>query len=46
MIFNANDKPPYKICFSLALQQVSFLGVYMVLSPLLARQLGLGHEQS
>jgi xanthine permease XanP len=40
------DKPPPRISVVLALQQMSFLGVYLVVSPLFARVLGLDHEQS
>ena len=46
MLYTADSKPHLRICLTLALQQISFLGVYMVLSPLLARQLQLSHEQS
>ena len=44
--YGTEDKPPLAILLLLALQQMSFLGVYLVISPLFARKLGLDHEQS
>ena len=44
--YGTDDKPPLAILLLLALQQMSFLGVYLVISPLFARKLGLDHEQS
>ena len=46
IIYGTGDKPPLSIALILALQQMSFLGVYLVISPLFARKLGLDHEQS
>ena len=40
------DKPPPQIALMLAIQQMSFLAVYLVVSPLFARTLKLSHEQS
>jgi len=40
------DKPPLQIALVLAIQQMSFLAVYLVVSPLFARTLKLTHEQS
>jgi NCS2 family nucleobase:cation symporter-2 len=40
------DKPPLQIALILAIQQMSFLAVYLVVSPLFARTLQLTHEQS
>jgi NCS2 family nucleobase:cation symporter-2 len=44
--YGTGDKPPLAVLLILALQQMSFLGVYLVISPLFARKLGLDHEQS
>lgn len=41
-----NDKPPRQISLMLAIQQFSFLAVYLVVTPLFARTLQLTHEQS
>jgi len=41
-----DDKPPLQIALMLAIQQMSFLAVYLVVSPLFARTLELSHEQS
>ncbi len=41
-----DDKPPLQIALILAIQQMSFLAVYLVVSPLFARTLQLTHEQS
>lgn len=41
-----DDKPPRQIALMLAIQQMSFLAVYLVVSPLFARTLELSHEQS
>jgi NCS2 family nucleobase:cation symporter-2 len=46
IIYGTDDKPPLRILLGLALQQMSFLGVYLVISPLFARELGLNPEQS
>ena len=46
ILYGTGDKPPLRISLVLALQQMSFLGVYLVVSPLFARTLGLNHEQS
>jgi NCS2 family nucleobase:cation symporter-2 len=46
IIYGTSDKPPVTILIILALQQMSFLGVYLVISPLFARNFGLNHEQS
>ncbi|WP_275575251.1 solute carrier family 23 protein [Methylocucumis oryzae] len=46
IVYGTDEKPPLQILALLALQQMSFLGVYLVISPLLARQLGLNAEQS
>ncbi len=46
ILYGTGDKPPLQILLILALQQMSFLGVYLVISPLLARDLGLDQEQS
>ena len=40
------DRPPVQIALPLALQQMSFLAVYLVVSPLLSHKLNLSHEQS
>lgn len=40
------DKPPLQIALLLAVQQLSFLAVYLVVSPLFARTLDLTHQQS
>lgn len=40
------DKPPWRIALLLAVQQMSFLGVYLVISPLFGRTLQLDHAQS
>ena len=44
--YGTEDKPPLSITLILALQQMSFLGVYLVISPLFARKLGLNNDQS
>ena len=41
-----DDKPPLQITLLLALQQMSFLAVYLVVSPLFAHTLNLSHLQS
>ena len=41
-----DDKPPLQIALMLAIQQMSFLAVYLVVSPLFARTLNLSHGQS
>lgn len=46
ILYGTEDRPPIQILLILALQQMSFLGVYLVISPLFARHLGLDHEQS
>lgn len=46
IVYGTEDKPPRRISLVLALQQMSFLGVYLVVSPLFARNLGLNHDQS
>jgi|APLak6261673822_1056097.scaffolds.fasta_scaffold03338_3 NCS2 family nucleobase:cation symporter-2 len=46
IVYGTGDKPPLQIVLILALQQMSFLGVYLVISPLLARDLGLDQQQS
>ena len=46
IIYGTSDKPPVSILIILALQQMSFLGVYLVISPLFARNFGLNQEQS
>jgi NCS2 family nucleobase:cation symporter-2 len=40
------DTPPVQIALLLAVQQMSFLAVYLVVSPLFARSFNLSHEQS
>ncbi len=40
------SRPPRQILLMLAIQQMSFLAVYLVVSPLFARTLHLTHEQS
>lgn len=44
--FWLEDKPPLQISLLLAIQQLSFLAVYLVVSPLFARTLQLSHEQT
>ncbi len=46
ILYGTGDKPPLQILLVLALQQMSFLGVYLVISPLFARELGLDPAQS
>lgn len=46
IIYGKDDRPPLQILVVLALQQMSFLGVYLVISPLLARHFHLDHEES
>jgi len=46
ILYGTEDRPPLQILLVLALQQMSFLGVYLVISPLFARHLGLDQEQS
>ncbi|MCX7106706.1 MAG: xanthine/uracil permease [Methylococcales bacterium] len=46
IIYGTDDKPRLAVLLILALQQMSFLGVYLVISPLFARNLGLNQEQS
>ena len=46
ILYSTSDKPPLPILLILALQQMSFLGVYLVISPLFSRNLGLDQEQS
>jgi xanthine permease XanP len=46
IVYWTGDKPPFQIALLLALQQLSFLAVYLVVSPLLARVLQLDHDQS
>ena len=46
IIYGTDDKPRLEVLVILALQQMSFLGVYLVISPLFARNLGLNQEQS
>ncbi|MDO9105886.1 MAG: solute carrier family 23 protein [Methylovulum sp.] len=46
ILYGTEDQPPLQILLILALQQMSFLGVYLVISPLFARQLGLDNGQS
>lgn len=46
IVYWTGDIPPRRVSLILALQQMSFLGVYLVVSPLFARTLGLDHEQS
>lgn len=41
-----NDKPPLHISVAMALQQLSFLSVYLVVSPYFARTLELDQQQS
>lgn len=41
-----DDKPPLQIALILAMQQMSFLAVYLVVSPLFAHTLNLSHEQT
>ena len=41
-----NEKPPFHIGLVLGFQQVSFLAVYLAVSPLFARTLNLTHEQT
>lgn len=46
IVYGSDDRPPLRIAFVLALQLMSFLGTYLVVSPLLARTLELDHDQS
>ncbi len=46
IIYGTADKPPISTLIILALQQMSFLGVYLVISPLFARHFGLNQDQS
>ncbi|MDD5273587.1 MAG: solute carrier family 23 protein [Methylovulum sp.] len=46
ILYGTRDTPPIRILLVLALQQMSFLGVYLVISPLFARELGLDAGQS
>ncbi|MDD5276293.1 MAG: solute carrier family 23 protein [Methylovulum sp.] len=46
ILYGTADKPPLQVLLILAVQQMSFLGVYLVISPLFARELGLNPEQS
>ena len=46
IIYGTSDKPPTSTLIILALQQMSFLGVYLVISPLFARHFGLNQDQS
>ena len=46
ILYGTEDKPPLQILLVLALQQLSFLGVYLVISPLFALHFKLDHEQS
>jgi NCS2 family nucleobase:cation symporter-2 len=46
IVYGTDDSPPSRVAFILALQQMSFLGTYLVVSPLFARTLGLDHGQS
>jgi len=41
-----DEHPPAHISMVLAIQQLSFLGVYLVVSPIFARSLQLNHDQS
>lgn len=41
-----DEHPPAQISLLLAIQQLSFLGVYLVVSPIFARNLQLDHDQS
>lgn len=36
IVFWLDDRPPWHVAFFVALQQISFLGVYLVISPLFA----------
>jgi xanthine permease XanP len=45
IVYWTDDKPPRQIVLVLALQQMSFLAVYLVVSPLFGRILQLSHEQ-
>lgn len=46
IMYGTADKPPLQILLFLALQQMSFLGVYLTISPLIARELGLDYLQT
>jgi len=46
ILYGTDDKPPLQVSLILALQQMSFLGVYLVISPLFARELALDPNQS
>ncbi len=46
IIYGTDEKPPIQILLILALQQMAFLGVYLAISPLFAREFGLDPQQS
>jgi NCS2 family nucleobase:cation symporter-2 len=46
IVYGTDDSPPRRIAWILALQQMSFLGVYLAVSPLFTRSLGLDHDQT
>lgn len=46
ILYGTEDKPPLQILLVLALQQMSFLSVYLLISPLFAHRLGLDTAQS
>lgn len=46
ILYATDDKPPLQVLLILALQQMSFLGVYLAISPLIARELGLDALQT
>ncbi len=46
IVYWLGDRPPRRLALVLALQQMSFLAVYLVISPLFGRVLNLSHEQS
>ncbi|MGR8934360.1 MAG: uracil-xanthine permease family protein [Gammaproteobacteria bacterium] len=46
ILYGTADKPPFQILLILALQQMSFLGVYLSISPLFARDFGLDQQQA
>ncbi|SMF95909.1 nucleobase:cation symporter-2, NCS2 family [Methylomagnum ishizawai] len=46
IVYWTQDRPPPRLALMLALQQISFLAVYLVVSPLFGRVLDLDHEQS
>lgn len=46
IVYGTLDRPPVRISLLQALQQMAFLGVYMVVVSLFARTMGLNHNDS